>query len=425
MPEARAGAVSEVLANGEVLVAGGIGSGDTVLSSAVVYNPRTGRWTPTGALPFGAAYAASVRLASGKVLVAGGVGPGHAVLSETAIYDPATGNWTPAAPMLDGRSFAGSALLKSGEVLVAGGTGKSGDLASAELFDPATNTWHATASLPKAGSGLSAVTLHDGNVLVVGGGDNAYLYLPSTNSWSETGGTSAPFSFQRAVMLKDGNVLVVGGDGRHASTARAALYEPAVRRWVYAGKLAAPTSDEAIALLPDGKVLAAGGSDVSIGSSGLVTKVTGNLESELFAFPANWTGVATSGLPRLTAGSAAGYYLGTANPSASRWLMNVSNPSQHRVVYSGTVTIDLGRFVHVRGLRLARGDYVKVERGKITFRFVDAHGVAGLSFIVPPSASRLTLSLFRDGKRVPVRELYGGRAPYHHPRANPWVINRA
>ncbi|CAF1328352.1 unnamed protein product, partial [Rotaria magnacalcarata] len=56
---------ASVLANGKVLVAGGIGS--AYLNSAELYDPSTGTWTSTGSMHFGRyGHTASV-LTNGKV----------------------------------------------------------------------------------------------------------------------------------------------------------------------------------------------------------------------------------------------------------------------------------------------------------------------------------------------------------------------
>jgi hypothetical protein len=66
MNVARVGHIATLLANGEVLVAGGDGS------SAELYNPATGRWTLTGSMNVPRGDHQAVLLQNGQVLVAGG-----------------------------------------------------------------------------------------------------------------------------------------------------------------------------------------------------------------------------------------------------------------------------------------------------------------------------------------------------------------
>ena len=78
-------------------------------------------------------------LPSGKVLVAGGVSYFGGVFPTTAeLYDPATGKWSPTLPLVSGRRDHIAALLPTGKVLVAGGFNTSDTGPTTELFDPAS-----------------------------------------------------------------------------------------------------------------------------------------------------------------------------------------------------------------------------------------------------------------------------------------------
>src|SRR2546421_38459 len=81
-------------------------------------------------------------------LVAGGTSP-TSCLTSAELYDPSTGAWSPTtgglavaranhtATLLDGPNCAPSC----GKVLVAGGQNLDGPVPSAELYDPATNSF--------------------------------------------------------------------------------------------------------------------------------------------------------------------------------------------------------------------------------------------------------------------------------------------
>ena len=77
-------------------------------------------------------------LPSGKVLVAGGVSYFGGVFPTTGeLYDPATGKWSPTLPLVSGRRDHFAALLPNGKVLVAGGFNNTDTGPTTELFDPA------------------------------------------------------------------------------------------------------------------------------------------------------------------------------------------------------------------------------------------------------------------------------------------------
>ena len=72
MNVARIDHTATLLANGEVLVAGGDNNTDGYLSSTELYNPSTGKWTLTGSMTVPREGHDAVLLQNGQVLVAGG-----------------------------------------------------------------------------------------------------------------------------------------------------------------------------------------------------------------------------------------------------------------------------------------------------------------------------------------------------------------
>jgi hypothetical protein len=141
-----------LLGNGEVLVAGGLGSGATAVTSAELYNPATGHWSPAigGSLPLGCIPAQDCRdhstatlLSDGEVLVTGGLqgttSNGHSSIS-ALLYNPAANTWAATGSMNTPRIYQTASLLQDGQVLVAGGEDfanhKGALLASAELYTP-------------------------------------------------------------------------------------------------------------------------------------------------------------------------------------------------------------------------------------------------------------------------------------------------
>ena len=97
---ARSQHTATLLPNGKVLVAGGLDSSSNSLASAELYDPASGIWTSTGSLEFARSQHTATLLLDGNVLVAGGfVGGDFATPSSSAeLYDPVIGAWTPTTP---------------------------------------------------------------------------------------------------------------------------------------------------------------------------------------------------------------------------------------------------------------------------------------------------------------------------------------
>jgi hypothetical protein len=172
-----------LLPNGKVLAAGGFGP-NGALATAELYDPATGAWTPTGSLQTSRGSLTATLLSNGKVLVAGGTDffaaassspPIDPTRSSAEIFDPATGTWTPTGSMGQPRQTHTATLLPSGKVLVAGGVNYFGGVfpTSAELFDPAAGKWSPTFPLVSGRQDHIAALLPDGNVLIAGGFNSA------------------------------------------------------------------------------------------------------------------------------------------------------------------------------------------------------------------------------------------------------------
>lgn len=252
MAEVRFGETATLLPTGDVLVVGGRsdwGGHGFSWATAELFDPGTGTWTPTGTLHQGRQGQAAVLLASGDVLVAGGDGSGGgpgapSLLTTAELYNPGTGLWRETGPLTAGRSGATATLLPDGRVILIGGLSASGPARSAELYDPATGTWARTTGMSVGRQGHTATLLADGRVLVVGGGccnqsarASAELFDPSTGTWTKTGSLASPRLYHTAVLLAGGSVLVYGGDNRsdHPSVTTAELYDPGTGRWSATG----------------------------------------------------------------------------------------------------------------------------------------------------------------------------------------------
>jgi hypothetical protein len=221
------------------------GGADTALSSAELYDPNNGTFSPTGSLHVGRVGHTATLLSNGRVLIAGGgdVGDSAPDLASAELYDPKTGTFSSTGSMTPAQGGTTATLLVNGRVLMAGGmafypgSAFGAVLAWAELYDPKNGTFSPTGSMASARGGATATLLTDGRVLVAGGLASpnylasAELYDPKTGAFVESGSMVAAREDQTATLLDDGRVLIAGGmDWPHGSApeylASAELYQP-------------------------------------------------------------------------------------------------------------------------------------------------------------------------------------------------------
>jgi N-acetylneuraminic acid mutarotase len=213
-------------------------------------------------------------LANGQLLVAGGQDSRSLPEATFELYDPTTGTWNEPAnnTMVNVRYYHTATLLQNGEVLVTGGLGSISPIASAEIYDPSTEKWTLTASMNAARFQHTATLLPSGKVLVAGG-DNAgtaEIFDPNGNNgagtWTPAGPLNSPRFLHTATLLADGRVLAAGGDN-FAALQSAEIFDPngngGVGSWTTTGSMTTTREQHTATLLPDGKVLAAGGEDAT------------------------------------------------------------------------------------------------------------------------------------------------------------------
>ena len=235
MTDSRESHTATLLQNGTVLLAGGvdnsgIGSGDS-LATAELYDPATGTFRATGSMASMRASHSSTALLDGEVLVAGGlvnITLEGSVLNTAEIYDPNTGRFTATAGNLVSGVFNHTATrLKDGHVLIAGGYDGTRPSATAELYNPGTRTFSAIGNLNVARTAHTATLLADGAILIAGGQDaggkplaSAELYNPEAQTFTLLSGGACPGSTgcmttarssHSATLLLNGTVLIACG----------------------------------------------------------------------------------------------------------------------------------------------------------------------------------------------------------------------
>lgn len=182
MHHARIAHTATLLGDGRVLFAGGY-TGD-VSATAELYDPKSGTFTETGNLSVARCKHTAGLLPDGRVLIAGGSDSRgwNGNLSSAEIYDPHTGKFTPTAALNDSRfKLPDEAVrLDSGKLLIAGGS------KDVEIFDPASGKFLVAAGqMTDARHYMSETRLKDGRVLMTGGYPNnpeataqAWIYRP-------------------------------------------------------------------------------------------------------------------------------------------------------------------------------------------------------------------------------------------------------
>ena len=244
----RMGAHAVLLGDGRVLVVGGEAhwseEGSDVRTRVEVWDPATGAWRATESLNKPRTGFAAVPLADGRVMVTGGLNETEQSYSSTYVYDPRPGyeTWSKVGLLGTARTAPAAALLPDGRVLVAGGYYHTGPMeGGASAPDAIVASYHRAA--PRTGAPRRA-PLDDIDVPPFGYAlATAELFDPATGSWSATGAMNFARVGAEAVTLADGRVLVVGSstipvtrvDGRAYDSAE--IYDPATGRFSLAGSL--------------------------------------------------------------------------------------------------------------------------------------------------------------------------------------------
>lgn len=218
-----------------------------------------------------AAHSATL-LADGQVLIAGGfrtAGTNEIAIASAELYDPATDTFQAISPMTEPRSGHTATLLPSGEVLIVGGWGPQHRIATAELYDPQARSFRTIGSLVTPRASMTATLLADGRVVIIGGDSArntsqliAEVYNPATQAFTASGSLSVGRSAHTATRLQDGTVLVAGGSaGSDRVLASAEIYNPNTQTFTPTGSMHQVRYKHAAVALPTGHILLIGGSN--------------------------------------------------------------------------------------------------------------------------------------------------------------------
>lgn len=268
------------LANGRVLLTGGIGYNAGPLDTAEIFDPQTLGFRKVidemSTERFGHT---ATRLTDGSVLLTGGYQAGFVQVLDTAeIFDPETETFRRLESQLShGRAVHTATLLPDGRVLLAGGTDGIDAMSSLEIFDPNTQQFtELDDELLHERYGHQAVLVED-RVILLGGFDGyealAYAAAVTTDDLSVTDIIGAHNRETEMIVgrlnptvvpLADGTWLIAGGFTgpleSGAETATTEIFDPAVSPFFFEGAaMLQPRSGHRAASLSDGRVLVTGG----------------------------------------------------------------------------------------------------------------------------------------------------------------------
>eukprot|EP01043_Picozoa_sp_COSAG02_P009010 COSAG02_NODE_299_length_25349_cov_53.762020_12_plen_381_part_00 len=171
------GAEAVALHDGRTMVIGGwLPERKRALSAVMTLSADGREWTQLAPLNIARHGFASALLANGRVLVVGGL-TGNRTTSATSsaeLWDPSSGAWTELSPMKSARPWPAACELPSGRIAVIGAKAaddrKNGEVL--DLSNCARGTWH---PLPKSKHvrGMTGVTAVPGGMVAVGSFDKS------------------------------------------------------------------------------------------------------------------------------------------------------------------------------------------------------------------------------------------------------------
>jgi len=260
----RVGHTAEKLANGNIIVIGGL-STNSYLTSCEIFDFTSNTWSATGALNTARSNHASIKLNDGRILLTGGFTNGTPTLT-CEIFDPGTNTWTTTSSLTVARGNHTLSLLSNGRVMAVGGdTNTSPYISSAEIFDPVTPGWTSTGALSTARSYHAAVTLQNGTIIIIGGQTtgntplaSVELYNEGMGTWNATGSMNFPRALLKCGVLNDGSVLAVGGIFG-SSTPLYEIYNLTTAQWTATGATFSVKQRHSATLLANGSILTVGG----------------------------------------------------------------------------------------------------------------------------------------------------------------------
>ncbi|CAF1414294.1 unnamed protein product [Adineta steineri] len=259
---------SVLLANGQVLVAGGLLNSNTYYSGTEVYT-STGWQVATSMTGPRGFHTVTAFVNNTKVLAAGSAGISGKQTAE--VYNIVNNRWALTSVNMSSSRYSHTAtLLSNGQILIAGGSNASGiSISAAELYIPSSNSFINTTNMNIARCCFTSILLSDRSTVLVTGGINATNSLITTaelyinGSWIPLSSSMTQVrAYHAAVLLNDGTVLIAGrGSGTPNAYSSAEIYIATTQNFIAVGSMQYRRGGLTLTLLPSGKVLAIGGVD--------------------------------------------------------------------------------------------------------------------------------------------------------------------
>ena len=248
MATARWAHVAQPIADGTLLVAGGVNSGG-YLSSVEIYDLFSDTWTSTTSMSETRALAGVARFSlSGTtyVLVAGGIGSSctGGFCNTAERYSVSGATWGSAGTMFTARADFPMAQIQAspGKIIAPGGHDGTQSTDLVDLYTPSGNSWAQTDSLDvgRRGHGIAAMTSTASSRVLVTAGidasgnrlDSVEYYTPSTFSWTTTDSLTAPLNGHTTNLITGNYVVVVGGQYNSSNCVRRGeRFDPSTNTW--------------------------------------------------------------------------------------------------------------------------------------------------------------------------------------------------
>jgi hypothetical protein len=212
-----------VLADGRVLIAGGLDDLGDSSNAVTVFDPTTNTFVNLPGMPVRWKGASASLLANGSVLFTGGYDSStNEATDEALLFNPVTNAFTTTGSTVQARVFNDQTVLRDGRVLISGGVSDpfnpySGVPLPPELYDPSTGTFSLVDWTTPVWN-LKPVRAPDGRVLLLGGLKDGsierqvYAYDPDSGAVSLLSSSLLPDgSVDCAFVLGDGSILLLVG----------------------------------------------------------------------------------------------------------------------------------------------------------------------------------------------------------------------